>query len=245
MKTKIEDARYEEGEARRKFKKKLDYIKRRTGTNTELYDGFNSLMQEEVEFQWREQKEKRKKKVAHLIKKWRNVRPAPPETHRGVTISTETLKEIFEGDEHQETQALNYGGVELSESEQKILKLGPKFTTYGKIDKVQMEAASEVMVDKIRWEMRSRQEREGPWTEEEEWKQVEAKTVHDEAKQTMEFSIPFMKYGLTILMQKPKQVADIFSILQPFSSSTWLLTERCEASPRPGPTSQWPQQHLY
>ena len=42
-------------------------------------------------------------------------------------------------------------------------------------------------------------------------------------EKTMEFSIPFMKYGLTILMQKPKQVADIFSILQPFSSSTWLL----------------------
>ena len=42
-------------------------------------------------------------------------------------------------------------------------------------------------------------------------------------EKTMEFSIPFMKYGLTILMQKPKQTADIFSILQPFSSSTWLL----------------------
>ena len=42
-------------------------------------------------------------------------------------------------------------------------------------------------------------------------------------EKTMEFSVPFMKYGLTILMQKPRQVADIFSILQPFSSSTWLL----------------------
>ena len=189
MKTKIQDARHEEMETRRKFKKELDYIKRKIGTNTEFYYRFNSLMQEEVEFNWREQKEKRRKKVKHLIKKWKNVRPTVPETYRGVTISTEALEEIFdEEEEHQERPALIYGGVELTETEQNILKLGPKFTTYGRIDKVQMEAASEVMADKIRWEMRSREEREGPWTEEKEWEDVEAKTVHNEADKTMDFS---------------------------------------------------------
>ena len=50
-------------ETRRKFLKELDYIKRKIGTDTEFCYWFNSLMQEEVEFNWREQKEKRRKKV--------------------------------------------------------------------------------------------------------------------------------------------------------------------------------------
>ena len=40
----------------------------------------------------------------------------------------------------------------------------------------------------------------------------------------MELSIPFMRYGLTILMQKTRgEAANIFAILKPFSNSTWLL----------------------
>ena len=84
-------------------------------------------MQEEVKFKWKEQKEERRKKVIHLIQKSRNVRLIVPETHERVTISTMALKEIFEGDER---PALIFGVAELSKSEQKILKLGPKLATW-------------------------------------------------------------------------------------------------------------------
>ena len=49
-------------------------------------------------------------------------------------------------------------------------------------------------------------------------------SVTETRNKNMEFSIPFMKYGLTILMQRTEgKTTDIFAILQPFSSSTWLL----------------------
>ena len=49
-------------------------------------------------------------------------------------------------------------------------------------------------------------------------------SVTERRNKNMEFSIPFMRYGLTILMQRTQeQAANIFAILHPFSSSTWLL----------------------
>ena len=49
-------------------------------------------------------------------------------------------------------------------------------------------------------------------------------SVTEERNMNMEFSLPFMRYGLTVLMQKvPKQAVNIFAMTQPFSSSTWLL----------------------
>ena len=49
-------------------------------------------------------------------------------------------------------------------------------------------------------------------------------SVTERRNKNMEFSIPFMRYGLTILMQRTQgKVANIFAILHPFSSSTWLL----------------------
>ena len=50
-------------------------------------------------------------------------------------------------------------------------------------------------------------------------------SVTERRNKNMEFSIPFMRYGLTILMQKSLggETANIFAILQPFSSYTWLL----------------------
>ena len=48
-------------------------------------------------------------------------------------------------------------------------------------------------------------------------------TINKVREKTMDFSVPFMKLGNTILMQRPKEVSYIFSFLHPFSFSTWLL----------------------
>ena len=107
-----------------------------------------------------------------MREKWRSKRPSVPGEYKGVLISTERLEEKFEDPGN---NVLNYGDIELSEAKRKIMEKGPKFTTYRQINKV--ESASEVMVDKIGWEMRSRQERDSPWTVEEELEKVTAKTV--------------------------------------------------------------------
>ena len=64
----------------------------------------------------------------------------------------------------------------------------PKFTTYDKIDVTKVEIAAEVMADKMRWELRSIEERDGQqWSEDIELKSVEKKTVHNSANATIEF----------------------------------------------------------
>ena len=45
------------------------------------------------------------------------------------------------------------------------------------------------MICKIRWEERSQEQRDGaPWTEEQEWEDVQAKTVSDTERGSMDFS---------------------------------------------------------
>ena len=49
-------------------------------------------------------------------------------------------------------------------------------------------------------------------------------SVTEERERSMEFSIPFMRFGLTVVIQKrSSESADIIAMLRPFSSSTWLL----------------------
>ena len=84
---------------------------------------------------------------------------------------------------------INHGDIPLSDSEKEILCLLPGFTVYDKIDKVRIETAAEVMIDKLRWEMRSKEERDGEdWDEEEEWETVREKTVYDEAGGVIDFA---------------------------------------------------------
>ena len=169
---KIQDACHEEQRSREKFRHKLGYLKRRIRQDRETYNSFNNIMQEEIESAWKRGREKMKRKMNHLREIWRSKRPSVPGEYKGVLISTERLEEKFEDPGN---NVLNYGDIELSEAKRKIMEKGPKFTTYRQINKV--ESASEVMVDKIRWEMRSRQERDSPWTVEEELEKVTAKTV--------------------------------------------------------------------
>ena len=76
----------------------------------------------------------------------------------------------------------------MSEGEKKAVALGPKFTTYETITKHKIDVAAEELVTKLRWESRSREEREGEWTEEWEWDQVKQKIVFDEPNGTMNYS---------------------------------------------------------
>ena len=49
-------------------------------------------------------------------------------------------------------------------------------------------------------------------------------TVTEWRERTMDFSIPFMKLGLTVVMQKvPSQPIDLLAIFKPFSFWTWML----------------------
>ena len=102
----------------------------------------------------------------------------------GILISDERLKASFEDPV---IQPAIYEGLDLSHQEQEALKLPPKFTMYESLSREKMANSSEVLVDKLRWEERARQQREGaPWSTEWEWDKVKKATVFDEPNKTMD-----------------------------------------------------------
>ena len=125
-------------------------------------------------------------KIKHLEGKYKPKRPEPPSEWEGILISEEKLRAKFEDPK---IEAPNYANIQLSEGEKKAAALGPKFTTYETITKHKIDVAAEVLVTKLRWESRSREEREGEkWSEEWEWDQVKEKIVFDEPNGTMDYS---------------------------------------------------------
>ena len=142
-------------------------------------------MQNEVELLWDFLKMKNKRKIKFLQGKWNNPRSKVVETWRGVDISDDKLRQRFPPISQPQYPTT----VQLSESEKLVMQLPPKFTTYDKIEKNKLDVAGEVLADKIRWELRSREQREGqPWTEEKEWEDVRKKTVYDEIKGEVKFA---------------------------------------------------------
>ena len=82
-----------------------------------------------------------------------------------------------------------YGGVGTNPNENSILALPHKFTTFENIQIDKIRVSTEIMKDKVRWELRSREERDGePWTEEWEMRQQEEKEVYRPVERRMEFS---------------------------------------------------------
>ena len=82
-----------------------------------------------------------------------------------------------------------YGGVRTNSDEDSILSLPHKFTTFEKIQLDKIKVSTEILKDKVRWELRAREEREGrPWNEEWEFQQQDEKEVFRPDEKKMEFA---------------------------------------------------------
>ena len=186
LKHKINDAISEEIKIRSKYNSSYGYLWRRWGHNTVIFSQFRDIMQRETEWSWEKEKEKMTRKIAFLAKKQKYIPPDFVDDYRGILISDQLLTEKYETPT---PVPINHGEIPLSDSEKEILCLPPGFTVYNKIDKVKIETAAEVMIDKLRWEMWSKEERDGEdWDEEEEWETVKEKTVYDEARGVLDFA---------------------------------------------------------
>ena len=186
MKVKMIDATFEMQKIKKKFQARMEYLQRRWGQNKEILKDFKEIMQREIEEIWETGREKVKSKIKFLNEKWGKQREPVGSNFRGIAISDEALEEKFPPVPNKVSK---YGNVETNEFEDAALSLPPGFREYGKIKIDDINAASEAMITKARWEMRSRKERGGkPWSEEFEWNQVQQKTVFDDENRMMEFS---------------------------------------------------------
>merc|ERR1712208_39246 len=136
----------------------------------EVMTRYNVILQEEVEREWEEKRRKDKEKINHLERKW--VRARREEMRGGAGRDENLLEGIIyrdadlkrkaeeEGRDVNEPEApLVYGEIHPTDQEVAALTLPPKFATFNKITEEEMEVEAEIMIAKLKWEMRAREDR--------------------------------------------------------------------------------------
>ena len=190
MKGKLEDAVLELRWTKEKFVVKMNKVERRWGHHRDVLVEFRNILKREATRVWVEGKEKNTKKIDHLTKKWRRRKDCQVENGewRGIKIGDRQLEEEMR-EENDDYRPHKYGGVGTNPNEDSILALPHKFTTFENIQIDKIRVYTVIMKDKVRWELRCRQERDGePWTEEWEMRQQEKKEVYRPVERRMEFS---------------------------------------------------------
>ena len=188
MKGKLEDALLELRWSKERFTRKMTKVERRWGHHRLVLVAFRNILGSEASKVWKDGKEKNGKKIEHLMKKWRRIESRTVDGEwRGIKIGDRQLEEEMR--EEDVSRPHKYGGVETNADENSVLALPHKFTTFDNIQIDKIKVSTEIMKDKVRWELRSREEREGEaWTEEWEVRQQEEKEVFRPVEKKMEFS---------------------------------------------------------
>ena len=193
MKGKLEDAVIMLERSKENLNRKLTRVERRWGHHRATMIAFREILSNIAVKVWEDGRDKNKRKIEHLEKKWRNNQgtEAVEGVWRGVKIGDKELEEEMTNEEVEAPKAPHkYGGVTSNADEDALLALPHKFTTYESIQLDKIKVSTEIMKDKIRWELRTREEeREGaPWTEDWEFEQQEEKEVFRPEERRMEFS---------------------------------------------------------
>ena len=207
MKSKVRSAEVELEETRRQFLKVDSYLRRRWGQHREAMSRYSTILQAEVRREWEDRRGKCRDKIDHLERKWvrarrEQLRPEPEreENHlEGILYRDVDLRRRAEEegrDLDQVRAPLIYGGIQPTNQEAAAMALPPKFATFGRISEEEMEVEAELMIAKVKWELRAREERAvegeeeggGKWTPEWELEQQKEKEVYCEETSTMDFA---------------------------------------------------------
>ena len=166
MKDKLDDA---EKEMRRAKIENLNNIKEyKKVIREEATDrSFNAIMRREGEIAWNAGKQKKQKKIEHLVtrrteerRKVSNRRGTNPEEIEGITYKDAGLEKFRDAvsEETYISKPKIYGGVEISNEARDILSKDPGFMLYEKIDSLDVEVEIEKGMAKTRYELMSRED---------------------------------------------------------------------------------------
>ena len=177
---------------------KIEDAIRDTDTCRRVKKNINTIIQDEVQKEWDEKKESMKSKIKHLTQKWKYRNEPHEERWNGIAISDKELEEFRKDggiEEHGlklnevNTDPAVYGNTEVTENQKALLRLPPKFATYGKISEKEMEVEMEVMNCKLRWEARNKRERGNEiWTREWEEEKIEKEKIFDTQSNRLSFN---------------------------------------------------------
>ena len=229
----IGNATSEENFLRKAFMKKMYYLKKRWGHNTIIMTQFLNFMQAKVSEVWDQGREKIRRKINFLRNRDRGEKEAIPEELEGILISDEKLTERFEAPVIQPLT----GGQAVTRGKEKAISLNPKETVRERVMRDKLAVASEVLADKIRWELRSREERDGAdWTEDWEQEKVQKGIVFDEENTLMDHSkervtnMPFCRRINILAPASKRNEIVIASMKQEIDAVTReFITEKCDS----------------
>ena len=208
LKTKLDDAIYQERKIRNLFTSRYEYLRRRWGNNRHFMTNFNAIMQAETRFVWETGRERVRSKVDNLCEKWHEKsRARVPDMIEYVAISDHALETRF-GPVQKEAPVV-YGGVGITEAEAAVAGLGPKFCVTPRLSMEDVQVAVEEVLTKIRWEDRSRDERDGEqWTPEYQIEKNLFHTVYDEENGVLDFRkkrVTDLKTNRRIIIPDPSE----------------------------------------
>ena len=147
MKGKLEDAAIMLERSKGNLNRKLTRVERRWGHHRATMTAFREILSNIAVKVWEDGRDKNKRKIEHLEKKWRNYprTEAVEGVWRGVKIGDKELEEEMTNEEVEAPEAPHkYGGVTSNADEDALLALPHKFTTY---ESIQMD---KIKVSKIK-----------------------------------------------------------------------------------------------
>ena len=105
---------------------------------------FNEIWAEEKDRFYTEMKLKKNRKIQWIKKKYYG-KEEIPDIIEGVTVKDQEISNEFE------MNIVTYGNVQLTNDEESVMKLHPKYTVFDKVDPIDCEAEIEKAMTKIRW----------------------------------------------------------------------------------------------
>ena len=155
MREKVNDAVYEEGRSRREFEYWRTIYYQCVKRNSYIDMLYQQQLTSHLDLLWTEGKSKNKKKMNHLLNKWKApaevVKNPPP--IRNIKYSDLDLADVDVCDKN--TEVVKYGGVELSENMESVLKMNPKTMMFPKIQSWDIASEVEKGFTKARYSLMS------------------------------------------------------------------------------------------
>ena len=156
MKGKVEDAMVVLKWSKESFSRKMGKVERRWGHHRATMIAFRAILTREAVRVWNDGKDKNRRKIEHLEAKWGSKQRREVEgLWREIRIGDRELEEEEMGDEEVK-EPNKFGGATTNAYEDALLALPHKFTTFESIKIDKIKVSTEILKDKIRWDLRKK-----------------------------------------------------------------------------------------
>ena len=213
MESKYKDANQSEHKAKKKKATARKKMENSLGKNSSKLKNAVKKLKKETAVEREAIKLKNKQKVEHLERKYvKKDEKVPEELQKYMEAAIFTDAEIKT---FSEGRIAVYGDVAMSNDENELLKLGPKFNTFTELNEENFSTDREVCFTKYRWDVMSKCEGDDEMTEEEKEQEelfsAEARQIYDPEGKTINLAkqkATDVKHNARVVLPKAMKPTD-------------------------------------